>query len=346
MKKLLPLLSLWFLLLGAAVQAQNTVLFVNDNGVFSSNTDTVQAALTAAGISFDVFNARDSLRSPTAAEMQPYKIVIWYCSTDGVGNYLWNGTDTDNMDLLAYLEAQGSLWLMGNDFMYDRYGSAPVLFEPDEFPYARLGISAYSVQSYGDDGGMGVPELDPDQNMIGSFDTLRWIFTTAWWVDGCVPAANTFPIYVMGPESYSLQGYTSALFNYHSFFQMEREITFFFDPALIDTYSNRVDLFRETYELITMPPPPGFAELPQAAARIVTGANPATDKLVCNAPEAISDARFDVHITDMGGRLVYAKSMQTCTEFTIDISKLEAGAYLLSVSDSRKSYYQKFVVSR
>ena len=61
--------------------AQLKALFVNDNGVFADNTDTVLTALTAAGISYDVFSTRDSLRSPTSAEMCLSQFVIWYCST-------------------------------------------------------------------------------------------------------------------------------------------------------------------------------------------------------------------------------------------------------------------------
>jgi hypothetical protein len=140
MKQVL-IIILWvfcFSLFSLHEQNSLNVLFVNDNSVFSYNTDTVVNTLNATGLTYDIFDARDSLRSPTIAEMENYDLLIWYCSTDGVGNFLWNGNDTDNTDLMAYLETGGYLWVMGNDFLYDRYDT-PHTFSEGDFLYDYLG---------------------------------------------------------------------------------------------------------------------------------------------------------------------------------------------------------------
>jgi hypothetical protein len=321
-------------------------LFVNDNGLFSYNTDTILSSLSGAGIECDVFNARDSLRSPTAAEMQPYEIVIWYCSTDGVNNYFWNADDTDNNELMLYLETGGKLWLMGTDVLYDRYGSAPDVFVPGDFVYDYLGISDYNAQSYGDDGGLGVPQLDPGQLWSPTPPpTIYWIYPTAWWVDGCTPVGNAVSIYNMGPESYPLYGLSSAVYNHYDFQASEKELTFFFDPAIMDTYQNRVDLFWWTFNTIFMPPP-GYEELPREAVKLITGKNPANDKLQCKIPESIEGTKFVISIADLSGKQIFSLANETRTEFNIDISSLNTGIYVLCVSNGKEACNQKFVISR
>ena len=327
--------------------AQQKALFVNDNGVFADNTDTVLTALTAAGIDYDVFSTRDSLRSPTFAEMRLYQFVIWYCSTDGVGNYLWNGNDTDNNELITILQSGGRLWLMGTDFLYDRYGGAPLSFVQGDFVFDILGISEYNAQSYGDDGGLGVPELDPialpGNNL--PLDTLRWTFPTAWWVDGCTPAQKAVSVYNMGPATYPLQGLSSAVWNYHNYFEGEKELTFLFDPALIDTYQNRVSLFKWAYYTLFLPPPPGIGELPLTKETMIIGKSLATDKIECKVPASVS-SNFSILISDLNGKQMYSRSSESHDFFSIDISSFSPGMYVLTISDSRMRYYQKFVVGR
>lgn len=327
--------------------AQGKSLFVNDNGLFMPNTDTVIAALTAAGISFDVFNARDSLRSPTAAEMQAYPLVIWYCSTDGVGNYLWNTTDTDNSDLLEYLNHGGKLWLMGTDFLYDRYGSAPDVFAAGDFVYDYLGISEYNMQAYGDDGGLGVPELDPVDlpGNILPHDKLLWIYSTAWWVDGCTPTGNALSVYNMGPATYPFNGLSSAILNNYEPSGGNKRLSFFFDPAIIDTYGSRVALFAWSYRAIFPQTLPGIKPLQNEEVLLITGKNPVNDLLECKIPESTGN-KFTIGISDFSGRQVFWKANEASSVFNIDISALPAGIYFLKVSDESKFYCQKFLVAR
>jgi hypothetical protein len=327
--------------------AQTKSLFVNDNGLFFENTDTVMAALSVAGIEFDVFNARDSLRSPTSAEMQAYPLVIWYCSTDGVGNYLWNGVDADNIDLLVYLESGGKLWLMGTDFLYDRYGSASDVFTSGDFVHDYLGITQYNAQAYGDDGGLGVPELDPIELPGNAFplDTIHWTFSTAWWVDGCTPAEDAVSVYNMGPGSYLLQGLSSAILNRYNYYDGQKELTFLFDPALIDTYANRVALFEWSYYSLFMPFPPGVTEMQKTEERLIMGQNPVIGKLQCIVPES-SGSNFTVRIYDLSGKQLLNYSDETRKVLNFDISTYSPGMYMLTFNDNKKLYYQKFLVGR
>ena len=174
-------LFLILLLAGTTLNAQYYTLFVNDNKVNTANTNAVLSNLSAMGIIYDVFNAADSLRSPTLTEMEPYSIIIWYCSSDGVALQLWNGNDTDNADLKAWIEMPGKgIWLIGTDILYDRW-VAPTIFSEGDFMYDYLGLQEYHAQSYGDDGGLGVAQLD---NVEGSFaqtfiTPIQWQFPTA-----------------------------------------------------------------------------------------------------------------------------------------------------------------------
>jgi hypothetical protein len=335
------------LLLPEYSDAHPKSLFVNDNGLFLANTDTVLSALTAAGIPCDVFNARDSLRSPTSAEMQAYPLVIWYCSTDGVGNYLWNASDSDNAELMEYLSNGGKLWLMGTDFMYDRYGGAPDVFGPGDFVYDFLGISAYEAQSYGDDGGFGVPQLDPVDlpGNPAAHDILRWIFSTAWWVDGCTPTENAVSVYDMGPVTYAFHGLSSAILNNYLPSDSNKRLSFFFDPAIIDTYNNRVALFEWSYYALFPPSLPGIKPLPKDEVILITGMNQGSGTLQCQVPESIGN-KFSVGIADICGRQKLARLNETQKGFSIDISSLSAGMYILTVSDNKKTYHQKFVTGK
>ncbi len=248
MKRLLPLFFLFTTGLALMAQLPVPALFVNDNSVLYANTETV---LEALGESYpivieEIFDATDSMRSPTYAEMKAHRLVIWYTSTDGVGRWFWNGDDSDNTELMAYLEDGGMLWVMGNDFLYDRYGTPPYAFAETEFPYHYLGIQTYEAQSYGDDGGLGVETMAYIANSyIASVPaSLYWVFPTLWWADGCVPVASTTEaFYEMAPETYALSGLKTALVRYNGQPPFITTVSLFFDPALIDSHDARVVLF-------------------------------------------------------------------------------------------------------
>jgi hypothetical protein len=236
---------------------------------------------------------------------------------------------------------------MGADFLYDRYGSAPDIFAAGDFVYDYLGISEYNVQSYGDDGGLGVPQLDPVDlpGIILPHDKLFWIYSTAWWVDGCTPAGDAVSVYNMGPDTYPFNGLSSAILNnYYSSSEKER-LSFFFDPAIIDTYGTRVALFEWSYYALFPPPLPGIKPLQNEDARLIIGKNPVNDKLQFKVPGS-NVYKFTVSISDLSGKQLYRQEHAACADFSIDISALCSGMYLLSASDAKNMYNQKFVVGK
>lgn len=214
MKKVFFILILWLLTFAGRAQQNINILFVNDNAVFAPNTDTMLYALQHTGFTFDVFDAVIQGRSSEYQELKDYDLVLWYTSTDGVGLYFWNGTDESNPHIIEYLNNGGKLVVMGNDFLYDRFVT-PTTFTPGDFVYDYLGTLVYYAQSYGDDGGQGVPQLDlVEPQSITTLNPVQWIYPTLWWVDACLPLPGAQPVYQMGPTSYALSDYYSSIY-YH-----------------------------------------------------------------------------------------------------------------------------------
>jgi len=60
--------------------------------------------------------------SPTYTYMSGFDLVIWYTGNDGAGLYFWNANDTDNQEVMDYIDNGGMFWLQGLDFLWDRYG--------------------------------------------------------------------------------------------------------------------------------------------------------------------------------------------------------------------------------
>lgn len=240
MKRFFPfIIIIWSFGINATGQSAFSILFVNDNAVFAPNTTAVMTAIQQNGFSFSTFDAVAHMRSPTFDEMKLFDLVIWYTSTDGVGLYFWNGAEEDNPHLISYLESGGNLVVMGNDFLYDRY-TTPYTFQPGSFVHDFMGTLTYYAQSYGDDGFVGLPQLDllPGQT-IATLNPVQWVFPTLWWADACVPLPSAIPVYKMGPITYPLSNYFSAIYYQGSNFST---LSLFFDPALINTDANRANL--------------------------------------------------------------------------------------------------------
>lgn len=323
-------------------QTDFRVLFVNDNSVFPPNTDTMLFALTHTGYEYSVFNARDSLRSPTFTELSAYDLVIWYCSSDGVGNYLWNGTDTDNSELAAYLETGGHAWIIGTDFMYDRYAQAPDTFVPGDFVYDYLGTWQYNVQAYADDGGQGVPELDLVAPGFTSLPVLQWSFPTAWYVDGCTPTPDAIPVYQMGPSNYMLAGYSSAIWYGAA---GHTALTFFFDPAIMDSFSNRVILLEEILSNFRLYA--GLNNEKPESSLLSIYPNPAKEFIQLAFPSAFSGHTLQIQIVDLSGRSVYTGEVIAEKPGTkMDIHSLENGMYILKLTDGTSEVAGRLLVNK
>jgi hypothetical protein len=232
-KKLaLTALLLVFFCLGGALNsiAQISILFVDDTDDTFQNAETFYEAIEALDFSADYYDAVTEGAGPSLSEMENYDLVVWHTSTDGVGLYLWDGQDEDNEDLIAYLETGGNLWLVGLDFLFDRYGAPATEFTSTDFVYDFLGIWTYDSQSYGNDGELGVPFVSPLPDApIAGLEDVTWNLETLWWVDGITPAPGSPAIYKMDGDSYPLNGETCAVLKQGSGFTT---LTYLFDLAL------------------------------------------------------------------------------------------------------------------
>jgi len=210
--------------------AQINILFVDDTDDTFQNAETFYEAIEALDYTAEYYDAVAEGAGPSLSEMENYDLVIWHTSTDGVGLYLWDGQDQDNEDLIAYLETGGNLWLVGLDFLFDRYGAPATEFTSLDFVYEFLGIWTYDSQSYGNDGELGVPLVSPLPDApIAGLEDVTWNLETLWWVDGVTPTPGTPAIYQMDGDSYPLSGETCAVLNQGDGFTA---LTYLFDLAL------------------------------------------------------------------------------------------------------------------
>lgn len=235
MQKLLYLLL--FMAVASPSYAQFRVLFVDDSGDTFGNTEYLASALDSLGYESVYIDAYGSAESPTAEQMSEFDLVIWHTSSWGLGLQLWDGADSDNIELLIYLsQPDANLWLIGHDFFFDRYGAAPVTFQSGDFAYDFLGISKYDVQSYADDGGLGVPVVNPaSAQPITGLTDVNWQFTTLWYADGFELRPEATPVYLFGDNAYPLSGKPTGVF-YHPE-GGGRVLTYGFDLSLANNFN-------------------------------------------------------------------------------------------------------------
>jgi len=232
MKKNLLLLITLFV--GAAVYAQDiSILLVDDSDDAFENTANIEAGLSNNSIAYDLFDAVGSTASPSIEELRNYDLVIWHTSVDLDNLHLWNELDEDNGNLELYLEEGGNLWLIGLDFLYDRYNIPQDTFQTGDFVYDHLGIASYDAQSYGDDDNFGLPLVRPaeDQPIMGLVE-INWIYPTLWWADVVTPREEASTIFVMGHDNYVFLGETAALWYDNG---TSKALTFTFDLALANS---------------------------------------------------------------------------------------------------------------
>ncbi|MEZ4888263.1 MAG: T9SS type A sorting domain-containing protein [Chitinophagales bacterium] len=231
MKKIYLLFLLSSLFCFNKAQAQISVLFVDDSGDAFGNAELFHSALEAVGFPATYYNAVDSASGPTDLYMKDFDLVVWTTSTDDNGLLFWNGLEEDNASIKAYLNGGGKLWVTGLDFLFDRYGEAPDTFAAGDFVYDYLGIASYDVQSYGDDGNLGVPILNPSENsVIAGLTDLTFMFSTVWWVDGVTLVENASAVYEMGDANYIFADRICGSYYDSGVFQT---LTYFFDMSLV-----------------------------------------------------------------------------------------------------------------
>ena len=158
-----------------------SILVVDDDNRYNHET-YLTSALDDGGYVYQLYDCGEDTTGveqiPGLTDLTAHDLVIWFCGDDGSDGTdlgFWNGSDEDNIDLIDYLDGGGNLWVVGLDWLFDRYGAAPDTFQAGEFVFDRLGIASYDAQSYTDDGNQGVTMLTrvPGQN-IAQLDTILW----------------------------------------------------------------------------------------------------------------------------------------------------------------------------
>jgi len=221
------------------LQAQFSILFVDDTEDNFENAERFNQSVLDAGYTTTYYDAEIEGASPTALYMEEFDLVIWHTAGDGAGLQFWNADDTDNQEIVSFLESGGKLWVVGLDFLFDRYGASPVIFEPGDFAFNYLGIESYNVQSQSDDGGLGVPSVAPDENSpIPNLNSLNWEFETLWWVDGVTPREGVAPVYRMSGEDYPLADEICGTYRIGQGYVV---LAYYFDISVTETADMRLE---------------------------------------------------------------------------------------------------------
>ena len=249
MKKLYSIILFSMLMLFAqSAYSSLSILLVHDNDNGIDRIEVIKTAITDAGYEYILYDASITGSSPSLNMMNGFDLVIWYTGNDGSGLYFWNGNETDNESILAYIDGGGMLWVQGLDFLYDRYPTTPVTFSEGDFVYDYLGISEYFGQSHVDDGlySDGVPQFDVvEGNPLFTYTPMNWTYETMWYADALLPTEEGQNVYQMGPEGYDLADYFSGI--YHEK-EQGKVLTLSTETARIDTPENTATIFGEALD--------------------------------------------------------------------------------------------------
>lgn len=256
------------------------ILFVTDTE-FPEQVTNMTTILNSAGLTFTTYNVNDQGDNPPPfSTLDQYQTVIWYCGTDGTNLGFWNGID----DIHNYAFTGRKLWIIGQDLLYALYGT-PTIFTPTDFPYEVMGLSSYLLQSYGDDGGIGLPQAVAAPGMITYFAaSLGWTFETLWWVDGCEVRDGVTEVYHMGPGSYMYAGFTCMAHQKDP--GVLNVMSTLFEPTYINTPAARTLFVQQTLAYMDLntgidqvaAPVPGFQVLHA----------PGSEQVVLDCDEAIT----------------------------------------------------------
>lgn len=342
MKRIYLILIFSFIL--HLAQAQLTALFVNDNKVDTTSTTLIYGILEQYLGTLDRFDAVTEDRSPTAQEMESYKLVIWYCGMDADELYFWNDNYQDNLNLETYLDAGGSLWVLGQNIFNARYIKAPRNYSEGNFVYDYLGIERWAAESYTDDNGFGVPVLEKDDNSLvaPSLDSLSWEDPPEPLVDACDILNGADRVYLFGPTGYIFYGKPAAIYYPHNGF---KNMIFTFDPYRLDSKGAMEVLLSDIlmfYEDVLS----NVAEIP-FHENIRLYPNPAAYKLTV---EFDFSGRARIRLIDLVGNVLMEQKVENNTApdglWELDISDFPSGMFFLNIETANQSYSKTFVVSR
>ena len=303
------------------------ILLVNDNSYGVDRYLVIDTTIENLGYIHDVYNTVTTGNRPDFATLKNYDLVIWYTGNDGADLYLWDTRDTLNYkfnnDLIHYIDNGGNVWLQGLDFMYDIKGGAPNEFSAGQFIYDYMGIKKYVAQSYVNDGGEGVPQLDViTYTGVCTFTPIKWVYSTLWYADAFDVTSNTRVIYKMGPSTYLLNGYVNSFLK-----KLVRGnvMTWAFETARINTRANTETIFGEVlqyFENVT-----GVDEIKKSNIEISVYPNPSTDKVYfeyeIKNTSIIQFSLFDIsgkqiHISNIGKQAV-GKQIYTISKNELNV---------------------------
>ncbi len=304
------------------------ILLVNDNDYAVDRYLVIDTTLFDLGYDYDIYNTVETGTYPDSATLSAYKLVIWYTGNDGVDLKLWDTSDTSdykfNAPLVNYINNGGFVWVQGLDFLYDIYGSAPDSFTPGQFIYDYMGIEEYHAQSYADDGGEGLPEMDVvPGNGICTLSPVQWVYATLWFADALQPTVGTNTIYSMGPSNYVFADYFTAI---DRWIGEGNVMTFTIETARIDTRENTEELFYEVIEYFM-----GTVGIHQQNQEIKTNVypNPATGRITVKVANT-HNANTTFVLYNMNGSKVFEKTLNfnTSDRITLSLDNLKPGIYV------------------
>jgi len=113
------------------------ILLVDDDDNGPDVRATYTAALDALGRSYDVWNTNNTDNEPTAAQLSPYKIVIWFTG-DEFGGFCGPGA-AGEAALATWLNTGKRLWVVSQDYLFDRDSPTGV---PTSFMQNYLGMAS------------------------------------------------------------------------------------------------------------------------------------------------------------------------------------------------------------
>ncbi|MGA1582597.1 MAG: T9SS type A sorting domain-containing protein [Saprospiraceae bacterium] len=331
---------LWAVLIFShPVKAQllSSILFVEDTQDLFSNAEIIKADLDElTGGTYTLYNTFEEGQSPPLSLLQNHQLVIWYCGSDLEDLYFWDGLDQDNQALAAYLELGGWLWLIGTDVLYDRYGPAPADFSPGEFVYDWLGIERYQLQTYADDGGIGLPYATPDPNAyIYGLDTLTWQFPTLYYVDGVLPREGVLPVYRMDVGGYVFRDSICGVYYPVHGIEGGGVMSFFFDLALVspaDLRQQTLLFVLEFFDSIVKTKDPILAGFGARLFPNPVSGSSCTLQLQMDDPQLVSCRLVDLSGRAVTSQLEFGRQQPGNLNLEIPFPSLPPGFYVLEVT--------------
>ena len=153
-------------------KSRQSILCVDRDGSsttgYTDDWPYFQAALDAAGYSYTYYEVTDLTQDgPDLATMQLYDVIIWF-SGEAWGYFDHDCmTDNDEINLAAYLDGGGTLFLSAQDYFWASYPSAGN-FSAGQFPYDYLGMRSVTQDNWLVGTSQGGPPTGTIEGVAGS----------------------------------------------------------------------------------------------------------------------------------------------------------------------------------